>query len=184
MNNNVGSAIANIFAVVWAGIALHAAQAPLWALLAPALVSATLFALKLRRPDQPRTAEARRRIGRLVAMATAAEGLGIWLGITLVVRAGRPDLWACVLAAAVGAHFLPLARWIPAPRYYFTGTALMLSAALGVVLPAETRDVVIGSLGAVILWASAASTLMQAPVSPGRPERHANCSGAAVADEP
>ena len=168
MNNNVGSAIVNIFAVVWAGIALHAAHAPLWTVLAPALVSATLFAIKTRRPEPERTAETRRRIGRVVGMASAAEGVGIWLGITLVTWAGRPDLWACVLAAVVGAHFLPLARWIPVARYYLTGAALLLAAALGLALPEGMREVVIGSLGAVILWATLASYLVANPVSSGQ----------------
>ncbi len=148
----VGSIIANAMAFVWASISLLAAGLPIWMLLAPATVSGALIAASARLRPTVANLDQRRRIGRLVGIASAGEGLGILLGINLVSWAGRPDLWICVFVAVVGIHFFPLARWMPAPPFYIVGAAFVVIAALGLGFPTNLRTVIEAGAASFVLW--------------------------------
>jgi hypothetical protein len=163
---NTGSLIGNTMAVVWAAVALNAAQAPAIALLGPVLCSALLFTLTRNIDVQPPDPAARRKRSRVVLLSTLAEAIGILVGMPVLGWIGHSDLWACLLAAAVGLHFIPMAKWMPAPRFYFAAAGLLLAAAIGVVTPNPTRNILVGALGAAALWATCALTL----ISTGRPK--------------
>jgi len=158
---NTGSLIGNTMAVVWAAVALNAAQAPALSLLGPFLCSALLFTLTRNIDVQPPDPVGRRRRSRVVMLSTLAETVGILVGMAVLGWIGHSDLWACLLAAAVGLHFIPMAKWMPAPRFYFAAAGLLLAASIGAALPNPTRNVVVGSLGAASLWGSCALVLIR-----------------------
>jgi hypothetical protein len=89
--------------------------------------------------------------------AGIAEGVVIVGGVNLVSWAGRPDLTDCIVAAVVGLHFLPLARWMPAPVFYLTGGGLLAFAIAGVALAGPLRDVAVCGGAALVLWLTLAS---------------------------
>jgi hypothetical protein len=154
--------VLNVMAIVWAGIALAAAQAPVWSPLVPLAIS--LAVLGLTRNLQPGAASRGVRYRRIIVLCTFGEAIGICLGLTAADAAGRFDLWPCVLAAAVGAHFLPMARLLPAPHYYVTASVLLLAALAGLLLPWPARNEVIGLLGALSLWGTSL-LLLRRPAS-------------------
>ena len=88
------------------------------------------------------------------------EGIAIPAVIIALKNTGHADLTVAGIAAVVGLHFFPLAVGIPWPIYWFTGIAMMAITAVGFVLPAGMRDVVVGAGCAVILWLSAVMGLL------------------------
>lgn len=52
----------------------------------------------------------------------AAEGIGIFIGINIVVNLGYPDLVIPVIALVVGLHFFPLARLFKRTQDYYLAT--------------------------------------------------------------
>jgi hypothetical protein len=130
--SRIGSIILSFFAAIWGIIGLYNFHAPVWAQLAPVLVTAAITLMVWRaRPGKVRSKAEERRIGRLLTRASAAEGIGILVVVNVVTWVGRPDLAAASVAAVVGLHFLPLARGLPATRYYITAAAMLLTALVG-----------------------------------------------------
>ncbi len=150
--------VLTVFGALWGAMALSYAHAPAWTLAAPALLSLALAAAVFKGiPAEHRSAVEARRIGRVVALASTVEGLAILAGVNLVVWLGRPDLSLTVVAAVVGLHFLPLARWIPARVYYATAAGLLTCVAAGLAAAPPVRDVVVAGGAATVLWATIAS---------------------------
>lgn len=158
--SKIGAVVLGVFAAVWGISAAISAQAPAWAMLVPILVTAALLIPVWRDSRaQARSAAEQRRITRLVSWASAAEGFGILVAVNVATWAGRTDLMAACVAAIVGLHMLPLARGMPAPRYYVTATALLLVAAAGIAFPRSATIPIICGSCAVILWATVGSAL-------------------------
>ena len=146
------------FAALWAGMALRGLHAPGWTLIGPVLVSLGLAAAVFQEvPAERRDTAEGRRIGRLLTLAVVGEGIGILAGVNLVAWMGRPDLSMTVVAAVVGLHFLPLARWIPARVYFGSAAGLLACAGAGLLVAEPMRDVVICGGAALVLWATIAS---------------------------
>lgn len=156
----VGISILSLWAAVWAVWSLYAGRAALWAYPGAVIVALAPLLLMAPRLSPKGTQEQARRIGRVVGLATLFETVAIVVGIQWAAVAGRPDLVVCVVVAAVGIHFLPLARWMPVPRYYLTGLALLAAACAGLVLPGEARVVFVAGAASAILWATAVSLVV------------------------
>ncbi len=155
------SLICNAMAVVWAAIALNALHAPVFLLLGPAGLSALLLSLTCRMGRAPADAARRRRVIRVIMMSTLAEIVLILAGVNVLASFGRIDLWACLLAAAVGLHFIPMAKWIPAPILYVLAAWLLLAACIGVVVPGPLRNALAGGLAAAAFWGSCGFVLIR-----------------------
>ena len=65
-----------------------------------------------------------------VGLACLAEVVAIVMGVQVLAHDGRPDLIVSFIAVVVGLHFLPLARWIPMPKYYVSALALVIAACM------------------------------------------------------
>ena len=159
-----GIIILNIFAALWAVLALHEAQQPWWEMLFPAFLSIGLinWAMVRTANDAKPDPEVRKRTMRVVAMASAAEGLLIFVAVNVLAYLHHTDLTIAVIAVIVGIHFWPLARGLKAPIYWTTGLVMVL-VAIGCVLAITTqplRDVAIAFGSAIILWLSACAIVL------------------------
>src|SRR5581483_5396712 len=127
--------------------------AAIWCIVGVAF-SVALAVLGWRR-DAPVAHDEQRRRGRIVGIASAVEGLAILVAVNVLVNTGRRDLVAPAVAIIVGVHFLPLARWLPAPIYYLTAALLVGVGAAGASAGDVTARIVIVGVGAAaVLWAS------------------------------
>ncbi len=158
-----GIAILSVMAGIWAGWSVHAAHLGQWAYVGAVIIAIVPMVLMLKRRFGLRTQNEARRIGRLVGMASFAEVVAIIVGVQVLARAGRPDLIVSLIALVVGLHFLPLARWLPMPKYYVSGLALVIAACMGVVIPAEQRVLFVAGIASAILWLTALSIVLAAP---------------------
>jgi hypothetical protein len=159
----VGIAILSMMAAIWAAWSLYAGHGPSWTYVGAVGIALVPLVLMTTRRFPRGTKDDARRKGLVVGLASFVEIAAIIGGIQWVARAGRPDLIVCVIAAVVGCHFIPLARWLPMPKYYFTGPALMAAAGAGVALPAEYRVVVVAGVAAAILWLTALAMVFATP---------------------
>ncbi len=151
---STGALILNLFAALWAALALHSLGAPAWQMAAPAVVSAILTAWAFSRPQPVYSPDMRKRISRTVLWSSAIEGVLIFAAVNALHATGRDDLTIPAIAAIVAAHFYPMAIGIKVPLYALTATAMLaLSAATAFLLPAgPDRDAVTGAGCALILW--------------------------------
>jgi hypothetical protein len=63
----------------------------------------------------------------------------------------------------VGAHFVPLARGLPAPAYYITAGVLVGLGVIGLLIgDLPTRLTVVSTGAAAVLWLTALSALYRA----------------------
>jgi hypothetical protein len=165
-----GALILAFFATVWWIVGLRAAgHGPALLYLVPVLVAVALGSvfggLTHRRGASPSAAdpaeEARR--GRLVGWASAAEGIVIFIASNVLVNIGHRDAIAPVIALVVGAHFVPLARGLPAPAYYLTAGALLCLGVIGLTIgDVPTRLTLVSAGAAGVLWLTAFSALYRA----------------------
>ena len=158
-----GAAIMGAFGAVWwiVGVAAYGrAAVPLSGvgLVIAATIIVTAWRLGRRARPQPPAEE--RRQGRLVGIASAVEGVLIFLAVNVFVNLKRPDLIAPAAAIIVGLHFLPLARWLPARLYYATA-ALLAAAGIGGLLVPDTRQRIaaISLAAAAVLWLTCGAVL-------------------------
>jgi hypothetical protein len=93
-------------------------------------------------------------VGRAVGIATAIEGVAIFLAANILFNLHMPTLLLPAIAIIVGLHFIPLARWIPVPLYYRTGAGLIAVGLAAALLPPDDRAIATGVAAAVVLWAS------------------------------
>ncbi|HUA82282.1 MAG TPA: hypothetical protein VMB85_00365 [Bryobacteraceae bacterium] len=127
------------------------------------VISGLMVALGWRRGGPPAAPEERKRRGRMVGIASTVEGVAILVAVNVLVKLGRRDLIAPAVAIIVGLHFLPLARWFPAPIYYLTGALLIAAGMAGTLvqdLPARILTVCLGA--AAVLWFSCGVVLFRA----------------------
>lgn len=82
----------------------------------------------------------------------AAEGLLIFLAVTVLTRFHLEPYIMTAVAAIVGLHFLPLARLYRVLLYYWVGAAILADAMVSMALPSPTREIVIGLTMGAILW--------------------------------
>jgi hypothetical protein len=167
-----GALIMAFFATVWWIVGLRAAGHGPALLYGVPVIVAALGSVIWYVTHRPRAApnagdaveEARR--GRLVGWASAGEGIVIFLAANVLVNTGHRDAIAPAVALIVGAHFLPLARGLPAPAYYVTAGALAALGAFGLtVANLSTRLTLVSAGAAAVLWLTALSALVEA----GRP---------------
>jgi hypothetical protein len=152
-------------ATLWGEIGALLAHFPRWELWLPAYICWQVARASLRDlpPDPtPDPAESRRR-RRLVATWSAAEGVGILIGLTIALDRGDVHAVMPVIAIAVGLHFLTLARYLPKPAYYFTGIFLTGAGLLGLALPAPLAGLCTAFAGCVILLFTMMLIALDAP---------------------
>ncbi len=114
-------------------------------------------------PDPVLSAAERRRLGRLIGIWSAAEGVAILVGINIAINLGNDHAVMPVIAIAVGLHFIPLARYVPAPSYYVTGALLTVAGLVGLALPAALANVCTAFAGFLILLFTMMLTAFKAP---------------------
>jgi hypothetical protein len=174
-----GALILAFFATVWWIVGLRAAgHAPALLYPVPIVVAVALANVLwyVRRPrgavpDAVDEAKEERR-GRLVGWASAAEGIAIFVAANVLVNTGHRDALAPAIALIVGAHFVPLARGLPAPTYYATALALAgLGAGSLTITDPATRLTVVSAGAAGVLWLTAVSALHRAG-RPGMSQNH------------
>lgn len=146
--------VLNIMAFVWCAAGLLVGGESLWWLVAPAIVAAMLLLWASRRPIGTGTPVEGGHVGRVVGIATAIEGVAIFLVANVQVNLHMPTLVMPAIAAIVGLHFVPLARWIPVPLYYWTGAGLVTVGLVAILLPPGARAIATGIAAALVLWAS------------------------------
>jgi hypothetical protein len=161
----IGVAILCVMGLVWASWTLGAAHLPPLAYVAAGLVALGPMILAAGRRFPEASAEKARRVRRLVGLAILFEAVVIFVGGQGLVQIGRPDLIVCLVALAVGLHFFPLARWLPAPTYYLSGLALLIDAGAGLAVPAAYRITFVAGSAAAILWLTALAIVLALPRS-------------------
>lgn len=147
--------VLTIFAAIWGAAAvLGTGLSPLLAAV-PVAVSIALLFWATRQIPAPIPEAEQARIGRLVGIWSAVEGVTIFVGVTFCQNVGASYAVAPVIAIIVGLHFLPLARGIPVPLYYVTGLALVAVGAGALLwLPPSHQLPLTGGAAAFILWIS------------------------------
>ena len=159
-----GAAIMGAFGAVWwiIGVATYGrATVPLSGV--GLVVAATIIMTAWRRGSRsrPQSPEEARRQGRLVGIASAVEGVLIFLAVNVLVNVRRPDLIAPAGAIIVGLHFPPLARWLPARLYYATAALLTAAGVAGLgVADTRLRIVAVSVCAAAVLWLTCGAVLM------------------------
>jgi hypothetical protein len=164
MNRGGAIIVMGAFAAIW--WVIGTAQSGRGSLMMYAVgiaISALLVALDRSRGGRSATRDERKRRGRIVGIASAAEGVTIFAGATVLARLGRRDLIAPAVAIIVGLHFLPLARWLPAPIYYLTAGLLVAVGTVGAFIQdAAARVLTICFGAAAVLWLSCGVVLLRA----------------------
>ena len=164
-----GALIMALFATVWWVVGLRAAgHGPAVVYPLPVLLAAARAGVAWRvgrhkdaAPLVPIDAAEQARRDRLVAWASAAEGLALFLVAGIVLPStGHRDATAPMIAVIVGAHFVPLARGLPAPAYYVTAAALTGLGLVGFGVAGLSARVTLVTAGAaVVLWLTAVAVL-------------------------
>jgi hypothetical protein len=153
--------ILGFFAAVWGAVGVVLApMSPVW-IGVPALISALLVLPGLRVAARlpARSAQEEARIGRLVGVWSAVEGVAILVSVNVVINLGHPELVTAVFALVVGLHFVPLARGIPVPTYWGTAAGMVALALAGIAAPARVPPFAIALGSALVLWASLAALI-------------------------
>jgi hypothetical protein len=169
-----GAVIMGIFAIIWWIAGLRSAgygPAVVWA--TPVLASLALGAAATRLRGATGTLDAveEARRNRLVMIWSAAEGVAIFIAINVLVNVGHRDAFVPVVALIVGAHFVPLARGLPAPTYFVTAAALIAVGLVGLAMPTlRERLTIVSAAAAVILWITAGVVLRRVSRSVKRVE--------------
>ncbi len=156
-----GAMIMSVFAAIWWIVGGRASGFPAVAWLGvPLLVSGTILFLAWRRSSAAAPAPASDTGDRVVGIASAAEGVAIFVAAIILPNIGHADWMAPVVAIIVGLHFLPIAKWLPAPSYYLTAALLVAVGAVGLALPAGRPRTIVVTVGAAcILWVTSAAVL-------------------------
>jgi hypothetical protein len=156
-----GLVVLNVFAFVWGGVALWGLQAPLWSWTAPALISGAQLAWtwRVRSGFPARDESESRRIGRLVGLWSAVEGLAVFVVANLLLNIGMTRLIWPAIGLIVGLHFLPLARGMARPIYYATAAGTIAASLIAMTLPGPWPQVFVGCAAALVLWATSLAIL-------------------------
>ncbi|THD36236.1 MAG: hypothetical protein E7773_09990 [Sphingomonas sp.] len=146
--------VLNIMAAIWGVAAVRMGQLPEWLAVVPIAISAGLLFWASRQPVGTGSPVEGDHVGRVVGIATAVEGVAIFLVANVLINLHVPTVVMPAIAIIVGLHFLPLARWIPVPLYYRTGAALIVVGLAVLFFPVADRSLATGTAAALILWAS------------------------------
>jgi hypothetical protein len=108
------------------------------------------------------------RMRRRFALVLAAESFAIAAAINILVGSGHPDWIPAAICAAVGLHFIPLARLFAVRLYDATAAGLCLVAAttlaIGAAGASESVWHLVPGLGAAaVLWATSGRLLVTSP---------------------
>ena len=147
--------VLNIFAALWVVAGILTSHLPTWWAVGPIAVSSALLLWSSRQPLGTGNPLSGAHVGRVVGIATAIEGVAIFLAANVLINLHMPTAVIPAAVIIVGLHFLPLARWIPVPLYYRTAFGLIAVGLLGLLLPAPSRAIATGTGAALVLWASA-----------------------------
>ena len=158
----IGAMFTAFFAAVWWMLGIWASgQTAVYFYLLPLFLSAAIILLALRvRPQIEVLPQELARRKRLIIFATAAEGVLLSVAVNALVNTGLSNLVAPAAAIIVGLHFLPLARWLPAPIYYGTGMLLVVLGIVGCAIRGAGPRALFVCLGsACVLWLTSAAVL-------------------------
>ena len=160
-----GAIIMSIFVAVWWLVGTKVSgygSVPIYAV--PILVTSLIVLAALRlRSGNPASPEESARRGRLVGIASAAEGLLILVAVNVLANTGTREFTAPVISIIVGLHFIPLARWLPAKLYYASATFLLATGAGGLWVHGEhIRTFYVSLAAACILWFTSVIVLRNA----------------------
>ena len=156
---STGAIVLSVFAALWAFLALHLVNQPLWMQVMPFAVSLAL-GLAARNNDRGRpqpTAEERKRRSRTVMIWAAIEGVAIFAGINLLQNTGHAEWTIALVASVVGLHFVPLAIGMRVPLYWATGLGMLgvVAAAVALLPTGSMLDATIGIGSAAVLYLTA-----------------------------
>lgn len=146
--------VLTIFAAIWGAAGIVVGHGPVWLAVVPVAISVALLLWASRQPVGTGNPVEGDHVGRAIGIATAIEGVAMFLAANILINLHMPTLLMPVFAIIVGLHFLPLARWIPVPLYYRTGGALIAVGLAASFLPPEHRAIATGIAAALVLWAS------------------------------
>ena len=121
----------------------------------PAVITLALLAAAFRTSageDRENDAEDARR-ARLVGIWSAVEAIFVLATIFVLPLVGKSECIAPAIAAIVGLHFIPLARALPARRYYVTAVLFftIAIASLWIEEPGQ-RLWLVSAVSACLLW--------------------------------
>lgn len=152
----IGVIVLSVFAAIWciAGFALAGTGSALSYVLV-LLITAAIIVASARRPMGSGGDAAGRRIGRLVGLASAGEGIAIVIAVIVLQSLHAPDDIMPVIAIIVGVHFFALGWSMPMRLYYATGALLVALGVVGIFVGDATRPLVVGVGAACILWLTA-----------------------------
>lgn len=146
--------VLNIFAAIWGAAGILMGHAPAWLAVVPVAISLALLLWARSQPVGTGTPVEGDHVGRIVGIATAIEGVAIFLVLNVLINLHMDTLVLPAVAIIVGLHFIPIARWVPIPLYYRTGFGLIVVGLAAMFFPAEHRAIATGVAAALVLWAS------------------------------
>jgi hypothetical protein len=146
--------VLTIFAAIWGAGGIVVGHSPVWLAVVPIAISLAMLLWASRQPVGTGNPVEGDRVGRAVGIATAIEGVAIFLAANVLFNLNMPTLLLPAIAIIVGLHFIPLARWIPVPLYYRTGAGLIAVGLAAALLPPDDRAIATGVAAALVLWAS------------------------------
>ena len=150
----------SFFAAVWwvAGIWAFGHSSALMYAIGGLLSAALIVAGSRVRGTLSPQEQSRRR--RLVGIASGAEGVLLFLSTNILLNTGESSSIAPVAAIIVGLHFLPLARWMPAPLYYLSAALLVALGVVGFMIAGTEQRGLLVCLGAAgVLWLTSIAVL-------------------------
>ncbi len=168
-----GAAILTLFGSAWCIVALALWPAhPIWSIPAGSAATIVLLALCVIRLQplrnipsihDPVAAARGKRVGKLFGIIFATESGLIWLCATLLARLVLSIWTPIAIAVIVGLHFIPLARLVDVPLYYWTGVLCVLGMLVcSLIRDAGTRLLCAGLIMATMFWLTAVLLLLKA----------------------
>lgn len=157
-----GVIVLSVFAAGWAIAGLISIDAAGWLWLLPIAISTALASVCWRLVLPVEDPLEGKRIGRLVGLWSAVEGVTIFVAANVVTWLGQPTMIGPATCGIVGLHFIPLARGMQRPIYNVTGAVMVLARVMAIALPASWRLSAVGLAGSATLWLTSLSIIQQA----------------------
>jgi hypothetical protein len=153
--------ILGFFAAIWWVGGVQFGHAPIGlAVVGPVISILLIVVARGRLKGQPARPPAdKKRIGRVVALASSGEGVAMAVAGNVLLNLHALEYLFPVMAVIVGLHFLPLAKWIPAPMYYVASLLLVLIGLGGLALHGDHRPLAVGLMSAMVLWGAGLAVL-------------------------
>lgn len=129
----------------------------------PAVSAVMILAARVRLKGGPiASAVERKRRGQIIGWSAGLEGLAIFVAVGLLNRFGLSAYAFPAAAVVVGLHFLPLAALLPLRVYYLSALSLVSAGIIGLYVQVADRPFVVGTLSAIVLWATCLERLAKA----------------------